>query len=246
MHGLENDFVIVDGPRELTADDARQWCDRRTGIGADGALVIVPAADGVRMTYRNADGSHAETCGNGVRCVARLARDRGWVDDDAFIVHTDAGPAPVEVRSGGVVRARLADRAVIGDTVEIAGTSYLRVSLGNPHAVALVDDVFAVPLGAVGPIVEGDTAFPDRTNVEIINAVEGGGVAARIWERGVGETRASGTGAAAAAAAGRHYGISGDATDVHLLGGVLRVELAEDGVWTEGATAYVFRGELET
>ena len=191
MEGLGNDFVVIDRDHEPTADEVRRLCDRRRGVGADGVLVAFAHDGGARMRYWNADGSAAETCGNGVRCVARLGVDRGWVPPGPFTVFTDAGPAPVEVSADGTVRAHLGVPSEAGAEVEIAGYTFATLSLGNPHAVTIVDDPFTVPVEAVGPVVEGDPAFPDRTNVEFVAVVDRSRVVARIWERGVGETLAS-------------------------------------------------------
>ena len=244
MEGLGNDFVVIDRDHEPTTDEIRELCDRRRGVGADGVLVTFAHDGGVRMRYWNADGSSAETCGNGVRCVARLGSDRGWVEGPAFVVHTDAGPASVEVGDDGSVRAHLGAPSEPGPEVEIAGFTFATVSLGNPHAVTIVDDPFAVPVEAVGPVVEGDPAFPDRTNVEFVTVIDRSRVVARIWERGVGETLASGTGGAASAIVPYRAGLTDATVAVDLAGGRLTVDITDDGVWTTGPAIYVFEGTL--
>jgi diaminopimelate epimerase len=244
MEGLGNDFVVIEGTDVPSPDDVRRWCDRRRGIGADGVLLASPDDAGVRMRYWNADGSAAETCGNGVRCVARLGVDRGWVPAGAFTVVTDAGPTPVEVPVEGDVRADVGRPGPAGEPVDIAGFTFYTVSLGNPHAVTIVDDPFVVPVEAVGPVVEGDPAFPQRTNVEFVAVIDKGRIAARIWERGVGETLASGTGGAASAIATHRAGLTDPRVVVELAGGRLTVEIGADGVWTEGPATYVFSGRL--
>lgn len=244
MEGLGNDFVVVEGASDPAIADIVSWCDRRRGVGADGVLLVSPADGGVTMKYWNADGSSAETCGNGVRCVARLAVDKSWVPPGPFTVFTDAGPTAVEVLPDGPVRAHLGVPSPPGDEVEIAGYTFATLRLGNPHAVTIVDDPFVFPVSAVGPIVEGDPAFPERTNVEFVAAIDRGRAAARIWERGVGETLASGTGASAAAVVAHRAGLVDAAVTVELAGGKLRVEIDEDGVWTEGPATYVFSGVL--
>ncbi|MDH3426051.1 MAG: diaminopimelate epimerase [Acidimicrobiia bacterium] len=244
MHALGNDFVVVDGVAAPSTEDIVAWCDRRRGIGADGVLLVSAEAGGVRMRYWNADGSGAETCGNGVRCVARLAVDRAWVEPGEFTVFTDAGPAAVVATQSGPVRAQLASPSPPGSDVEIAGFTFHTVSMGNPHAVTIVDDCYATPVEALGPIVEGDPSFPDRTNVEFISRIESDTIAARIWERGVGETLASGTGGAASAVVAHRQGLVGESVKVQLVGGTLLVELANGEVWTEGPAAYSFQGSI--
>ena len=244
MEGLGNDFVVVESGDEPSTDTIIAWCDRRRGIGADGVLAASPVDGGVRMRYWNADGSAAATCGNGVRCVARLAVDRSWVAPGPFTVFTDAGPTAVVAGTEGDVRAHLGSPSPPGPDVEIAGFIFHTLSLGNPHAVCIVPDPFTVPVEAVGPIVEGDPAFPQRTNVEFVATVDRSRVVARIWERGVGETLASGTGGAASAIAAHRAGLVDAAVVVDLAGGRLGVEIGDDGVWTEGPATYVFTGEL--
>lgn len=244
MQGLGNDFVVVDGVAAPSTEDIVAWCDRRRGIGADGVLQASQQVGGVRMAYWNADGTGAETCGNGVRCVARLAVDRGWVEPGEFTVFTDAGPAAVVATQSGPVRARLESPSPPGSDVEIAGFTFHTVSMGNPHAVTIVDDCYVTPVEALGPIVEGDPAFPNRTNVEFISRVDGDSIAARIWERGVGETLASGTGGAASAVVAHRQGLVGESVKVLLAGGTLQVELTGGEVWTEGPADYSFKGSL--
>lgn len=243
MQGLGNDFVVLVGPRDVTTAEVAAWCDRRRGIGADGVLVATPGEGTVRMEYWNADGSPAEMCGNGLRCVARLAHDRGWAAGPSFVVETSAGPRPVTVGAKGRVRALLGKAADAGiPPFDVAGFHVEPVSMGNPHAVIVVDDCYATPVDAVGPLVEGDPAFPDRTNVEFLTVASRDRLALRVWERGVGETLACGSGAAAAVVVANRRGLTEAAVTVDLLGGPLEVEVADDGVWIEGPAEYVFEG----
>ena len=245
MEGLGNDFVVLAGPVEISAADVAAWCDRRRGIGADGVLVV-SALDrrAVRMEYWNADGSPAEMCGNGLRCVARYAIDHDLVDDKSFTVESPAGPRWVEVGEGGSVRAELGPITQAGEAVELAGYSLVPVSVGNPHAVAIVEDCYSVPVTAVGPIVEGDPGFPQRTNVEFATVVDSERIDLRVWERGVGETLACGSGAAAAAVVAHAAGLTGDRTTVVLPGGPLQVELVDGSAWITGPARTVFAGRL--
>lgn len=246
MQGLGNDFVLLAGPRSVAKDEVVAWCDRHLGVGADGVLVATPLDAGrVRMEYWNADGGAAEMCGNGLRCVARYAVDEAWVSGLEFVVETGAGDRSVTVRSDGTVRAQVGrpvDPAVA--PFVMAGYEVHPVSLGNPHAVIFVDDVLAVPVDAVGPLVETDPRFPDRTNVEFVSVEERDRASVRVWERGVGETLASGTGAAAGVVVANRLGRVSTRVTVDLLGGPLLIEVRLDGVWMEGPAEYVFRGTL--
>ncbi len=265
VQGLGNDFLVFDGPFTPSHDEVRRWCDRRMGVGADGVLVIAPSdAGGVTMRYWNADGSEAEMCGNGLRCVARLAYDRGWVDAPEFVVQSAVGDHPVVVK-GDVVRAFVGTpQGYRTDTLKVADQEVHPLSIGNPHAVLFVDDVDDADVEGIGPRIENDAMFPDRTNVEFVQVVSGqpddgdeddgeedpdeevgpSVVRARIWERGVGETMASGTGATASAyMAYRVHGLM-DPITVQLLGGDLVIDFDESGAWMEGPTAVVFSGSV--
>ncbi len=246
MQGLGNDFIVFDGPFVPRPVDIVQWCERRTGIGADGVLVIEPtSSDHIAMRYWNADGGEAEMCGNGLRCVALLAHERGWVTGRSFVVDSAVGAHPVSVGDGSV-------RAFVGvpqvhrtETLSIGDTEFHPMSIGNPHAVTFVDDVDEAPVHDVGPVVENDSLFPDRTNVEFVQILEGGGISARIWERGVGETQASGTGATASAyIAHTVHGVD-QPVAVHLRGGVLSISFDEAGAWMDGPAEIVFSGSVD-
>lgn len=242
MEGLGNDFVVVDGPRHPSPQEIAAWCDRRRGIGADGVLAVT-AGDPVRMDYWNADGSAAEMCGNGLRCVARFAVDRGLVPGPEFVVQTAVGPRRVVVGAGSV-RAEIGAVRVEDRVVEIAGYRLMPVNVGNPHAVALVNDCYSVPLSAAGPLIETDPAFPGGANAEFATVIDAKRIALRVWERGAGETLACGTGAVAAMAAARASGLVGDAVVVHLPGGDLRVEMIGEVAWIEGPARTVYRGSV--
>ena len=246
MEGLGNDFVVVRGPLSPAAADIAAWCDRRRGVGADGLLVVSPVGQGrVRMQYWNADGSPAEMCGNGLRCVGRYAVDEGLVPGPEVLVETAVGERPVTVPSRGPVRALVGDFAEAAIApFDLAGYHLESVSMGNPHAVAFVKDCYAVPVSAVGPIVEGDPHFPERTNVGFATVVSSGRIDLRVWERGAGETLACGSGAAAAAALAPRRGLTGPRVTVMLPGGPLEVEVDGDRVWIEGPARAVFRGHL--
>jgi len=236
MHGLGNDFVVLDEPVELDGPAVAALCDRRFGIGADGLLAVGRRGSAVTMRYWNADGSPAEMCGNGLRCVARHAVDAGLVAGPELVVVTPLGerrafvaPESVTVDMGTVV----VDAA--DDTV--AGVTLRRVSVGNPHAVVEVEDVDAVALGELGPRLQ--PFFPAGVNVEVVARVDEGTVRMRVWERGVGETLACGTGMVAAAAVA-----GGEAVEVRVPGGSGTVSFAGDAARLTGPVVTVFRGEL--
>ena len=243
MEGLGNDFVVLDGPLAPTEEEVGRWCDRRRGIGADGVLVVTPTSDGVTMDYWNADGTPAEMCGNGLRCVARYSVERGLTSSDEFTVKTSAGPRRVEVGQS-TVRVELGPVEALGDSVDLAGYELAPILVGNPHAVAFVDDCYAVPVEAVGPLIEGDPHYPERTNVEFATVIGRDRIALRVWERGVGETLACGTGAAAAVAEAYRSGRTGPSVTVLLPGGEMAVEIVDTVAWIEGPATVVFSGSL--
>jgi diaminopimelate epimerase len=236
MQGLGNDFVVVEGPADLTPEQVAWLCDRRFGVGADGLLVLTPG-ETVVMDYRNADGSPAEMCGNGLRCAARYAYDAGWVEGPEFVVETPVGPRRVVVGEGEI-EVELGPIRVTGDA-EQAGYRLRLVDVGNPHAVAFVDDPDAVDIGKAGPEVQA--AFPGGVNVEFVR-VEPDSLTMRVWERGVGETLACGTGmAAVVAAAGM---TDGRRVPVRVPGGVGAVTIRDGIAWLAGPADYSFTGSV--
>jgi diaminopimelate epimerase len=254
MQGCGNDFLVFD-PGEVDGanlpDLARSACDRHFGVGADGILVPVPSeiAD-LEMFYLNSDGSPSEMCGNGLRCLARYAADRGMVDGQALTVATGAGVKKVILFEDGSSRV---DMGVPdpGTQVDVGGFHFLRVSIGNPHAVTFLESeaaVEALDLPTVGPPIEEDAVFPERTNVEFGFARGAHDVRMRIWERGAGETLASGSGSCAVAVAAVAQGLTHSPLNMHLDGGVVEIEWTGEGepVYMKGPAEYVCAGELET
>lgn len=244
MEGLGNDFIIIEGPHEISPADVQRWCDRRFGVGADGVLVATPLDDTrVGMRYWNADGGEAEMCGNGLRCIAKLALERGWVTSADMMIETAVGPLGAAVLDDGRVRALMGypKRGDV-DELEVAGVMVRPVSVGNPHAVLFVDDPFLAPVAELGPAIERDELFPNGTNVEFVKVETGNRIRMRIWERGVGETMASGTGATAAAFAAAVYEGAQSPIDVLLPGGNLTVDIEDGEAWVTGPANFVFSG----
>ena len=238
MQGLGNDFIVLDGPIGLDTEEIAALCDRRFGIGADG-LLVVSRGEPIRMEYWNADGSPAEMCGNGLRCVARYAYDRGWAADRNYGVQTAVGTRGVRVLEDRV-EAELG-RPRLEGVRTIDGTDYEIVDMGNPHAVAFVADPATVDAASVGSRLQ--TEFPNGSNVEFA-ALDGSGVVMRVWERGVGETLACGTGiAAVAAVAAERHGLASP-VEVSVTGGQASVDFRDGVAWIVGPAEYSFRGSV--
>lgn len=242
MHGWGNDFVVTEGPVEFSSEQIRALCDRRLGVGADGVLVVTPGSP-VRMDYWNADGTRAEMCGNGFRCVARFASDRGMVSGDTFSIATAVGVRSV-VLDGDNIDVELGPVKVTGHT-EIEGERYHLIDVGNPHAVVEVVDVAATDVGVVGPRVERDERFENGTNVEFVR-FENGGVDMRVWERGVGETLACGSGMVAAAFVATKAARMETPIKVRVPGGEGTVDFRDGSGWLRGPVEYVFEGVWES
>ena len=246
VEGLGNDFIVFDGPLDLDPADITHWCDRRHGIGADGVLAIERlGSQRMKMRYCNADGGEAEMCGNGLRCVARLGFDRGWMDAPEFVVETAVGDHPVLVKQGSVIAFVGEPVRFRTDTLSVAGFDVHPFAVGNPHAVMFVDDVEQADVNSIGPKIEKDPLFPNRTNVEFVEVLEEGGVKARVWERGVGETPASGTGATASAYIAHTVAGVDAPVAVELRGGILVISFDEEGAWMEGPAEVVFSGSID-
>ena len=275
MQGCGNDYIYVDCRIRKLANLpklARRLSDRHFGIGGDGLILICPSrrAD-YRMRVFNVDGSEAEMCGNGLRCFAKYLYDRGLVRGEEVAVETGAGILRVQVFPAGGKAERLrvnmgpprlgrreiplrgrGGRAVNEElTIEVPGQGtiplrFTAVSMGNPHCVIYVDNVDTYPVTLYGPLVEHHRLFPRRANVEFIQVIARDEVKMRVWERGAAETLACGTGASALTVAGVLTGRTERRITVHLLGGDLETEWAEDGnVYMTGPAAEVFEGTIE-
>ncbi|MEI6558472.1 MAG: diaminopimelate epimerase [Rhodospirillaceae bacterium] len=263
MHGLGNDFVVIDArsaPLALTAAAVRALCHRRTGVGCDQLIVIEPpvsAGTAAFMRIRNADGSEVAACGNATRCVAALLMAESG--RERLIIETRAGQLAANATGDGRITvnmglARLDWReiplAVPADTyrLEIVQgplANPVAVSMGNPHAVFFVPDAEAVALAEHGPLVEHHPLFPERTNVEVVAVLGPARLRMRVWERGTGITSACGTGACAALVAAARRGLTGRRAEVLLDGGSLEIEWQADGhVLMTGPVATAFTGTL--
>ena len=272
MHGLGNDFVMVDCFEEqleeaALPDLARRACNRHFGVGADGVILAGPSdkAD-FRMRLINADGSEAEHCGNGIRCMAKLVYDRGHAKSQRITVETigrinvldlDVADGKVQTvrvdmsepvfRRGSIPMTGEPDAEAISVPLQVGDRTleFTAVSMGNPHAVTFVDGVRDFPVEQLGPLVERHEVFPRRTNVEFIHVLARNELDMRVWERGAGETLACGTGACASLVAAVRTGRADRAATVHLPGGDLLIEWAEDGhIYMTGPATTVFEGEF--
>ena len=268
MHGLGNDFIVFDALPEDPpgAGELRRLADRHTGIGFDQALVLEPPRrPGTAVYYRifNADGLEVEQCGNGARCIAALLHLRGRASAGETVrMDSPAGevcarilsPQSVSVEMGvpnfdprslpfdAAGDAPLHQIVAAGTEVQIGA-----VSLGNPHAVLLVDDVSTAPVERLGPAIESHRRFPKRVNVGFLQIVDRGHIRLRVFERGVGETLACGTGACAAVAVGRRRGLLDPQVRVSVRGGELRVnwDAPADPIWLTGPAEVSFEGRVD-
>lgn len=271
LQGLGNDYLYLDGiAAALPSPDvlpslAVKMSDRHFGVGADGIITlergtVMP----LRMRMWNADGSEGEMCGNGIRGLAKLAYERGYVRNDEFAVETGAGViVPRVYADGGTVRQVRVDMGIprwrrseipmagepggdcVQQSIDIDGCSVVlsAVSMGNPHAVLFVDDVDAAPVHTLGPILEQHALFPRRVNVEFVQVVRSDALRMRVWERGSGETLACGTGACAAVVVASATGRTGRDVTVHLPGGDLEIQWMDDQhVQMTGPSVEVFSG----
>lgn len=271
MQGIGNDYIYfdcmhepIDNPEEL----AIRLSDRHFGIGGDGVILLCPSdvAD-CRMRMFNLDGSEGKMCGNGIRCVGKLAHDLDYVKGDSVKIETLSGIKTLSLNIGadGKVRSAKVDMGapvldgekipstsrgekVVNAPIEVGGKTFgaTLVSMGNPHCVVF-EDPDTVGLEHYGPLFERHTAFPERVNTEFVRVIDRGRLKMRVWERGSGETLACGTGACASAVAAvlNGYCDKNSEISVFLLGGELRITYTDETVFMEGAATLVFTGEIE-
>ncbi|HAA89259.1 MAG: Diaminopimelate epimerase [Thermoanaerobacterales bacterium 50_218] len=268
--GLGNDFVILEDcqfAEEKLPGLARALCDRHFGIGADGMVLLFPGRRAsLVMRIFNPDGSEAEMCGNALRCVAKYAFEKGLVGDPVVEVETKAGIKKARIildgPEKGLVQVDMGEPVlereripvmgppgtrVIEEELEVAGEKLeiTAVSMGNPHCLLFVPDVQEAPVGQIGPLLEKHQLFPQRTNVEFVEVRSPQEIVVRVWERGVGETLACGTGACASAVGSFLCGKTGRSVRVRLPGGQLLIEwLPDNHVYMTGPAEEVFQGVL--
>ena len=268
MHGIGNDFVVIDAYSHtvsLNSTQIRQIADRHFGVGCDQLLLVErPTLPDVDFRYRifNADGGEVEQCGNGARCFVRFVHDKGLTQKHAIRVETASGIISPKLEENGLVTVNmgaphfaLADIPFIADTLastyvlDVAGTAIeiSALSMGNPHAVQLVDNVDTAPVAALGPLIESHPRFPQRVNAGFMQIVDAHQIRLRVFERGSGETLACGTGACAAVVAGIQSGHLQSPVKVSTRGGELNINWAggENPVLMTGPAETVFEGEIE-
>ncbi len=269
LHGLGNDYHFIDTskyPVEDPPELSRRMSHRHLGAGSDGIILVMPGKEHeFAMRIFNADGSEAETCGNGIRCFAKYVYERGMTDKTEFVIETLAGPNRVRLNvSGGTVvsvrsnmgkprfeRAEIPMTGPAGRVMEEPLTlddgrvfQVTCANIGNPHAVVFVEDATKIDLADIGPRIERHPAFPQRTNVEFVTVRDRANIVMRIWERGSGITMASGSGSCGSALASMITGRVDRRVNVHLVYGVLTIEWAEDGcVYQEGPATEVYTAE---
>jgi diaminopimelate epimerase len=267
MHGLGNDFVVIDAtaqPIELTTEQIQYLANRRFGIGCDQVLLVEPPRQPeVDFTYRifNADGGEVEQCGNGARCFARYVRDHGLTRKTDISVATSAGVITLHVEADGQITVNMgvprfepekipfeaeARADVYSLKLQTTEVEASVVSMGNPHAVLRVDQVDDAPVNSLGPQIEAHPRFPRRVNVGFMQIVDRQHIHLRVYERGAGETLACGTGACAAVVVGRQRGWLDDKVTVSLPGGNLKIQWSGEGhsVMMTGPAVSVFEGRV--
>ena len=276
MHGIGNDFILLDLISQsihLTDEQIQSLADRRTGIGFDQLLTVEPPTD-PEMDFRyriyNADGSEAEQCGNGARCFTRFVRDRGLTTKTLLKVETNTGAIECKLGKDGNITVDMGPPQLQPELIpfisELPGITYSVslctgmeltdpessvqcsvVSMGNPHAVLIVDDVKSSPVSRIGSKLQNHDRFPEKVNVGFMQVVSRSNIKLRVYERGVGETLACGSGACAAVVAGRLQGLLDEEVDVDLTGGKLKVKWKGDNqpVFLTGAACRVYEGHLQ-
>lgn len=268
MHGLGNDFVVIDAVNQVVAlsdQQIRFLADRHFGVGCDQVLLVEPPiSPDADFCYRifNADGSEVSQCGNGARCFARFVREKGLCAKDHIVVDTDAGQLVLEFDGDGLITVNmgiprhapnqipLQAKIESSDyTVRVAEETvrFGAVSMGNPHAVLRVDDVDHAPVNSLGPVLESHPLFPEKANVGFMAVVDSHHIRLRVYERGTGETLACGSGAGAAAVIGIEQGALQSPVRVDLPGGTLSISWQGRGtpVYMTGPAVSVFEGIID-
>ncbi len=256
MHGLGNDFVIVDARQRdnpITPALARAIGDRHRGIGFD-QLAVIRSGEGVaaEVDYWNSDGSLSDACGNATRCIARLLMQESGANE--LVIRTGRGDLVCQDVGGGLYRVNMGQPQLDWQEIPLAknvDTLNLPIDgapsatgMGNPHCSFFVDDASATDLDELGPKTENHPLFPERTNVQVVEVKDRNNLRVRVWERGVGHTLASGSSSCAVTVAAVRRGLTERKVNVHLDGGVLEIDWREDGVWMTGPTMLVGSGTL--
>ncbi|HEY8118443.1 MAG TPA: diaminopimelate epimerase [Methylophilaceae bacterium] len=268
MQGIGNDFVVIDGFSQtvsLQPAQIRKIADRHFGVGFD-QLLLVEKPDNADVDFRyrifNADGGEVEQCGNGARCFVRFVHDKALTHKTEIRVQTASGVIAPKLENNGLVTVNMsvpqftprdipfmADQAALTYILDLAGTeiNIAAVSMGNPHAVQLVDNVDSAPVAEQGPMIESHPRFPQRVNAGFMQIVDAQHIRLRVYERGSGETLACGTGACAAVVAGIRLGKLDSPVTVATRGGELTISWAGENtpVWMTGPAETVFEGEIE-
>lgn len=268
MHGLGNDFMVVDCVTQnvfFNTENIRRLADRNTGVGFDQLLVVeAPYDPDLDFHYRifNADGSEVEQCGNGARCFASFVRHKGLTNKSKIAVSTSSGKITLQVEYDGQVTVDMGVPELSPDKIPFRAskqekTYILRAndktvfcgaaSMGNPHCVTLVDDIEQAPVDELGPVIESHERFPNRVNVGFMEVLSTDYAKLRVFERGVGETQACGTGACAAAVVGQLQGKLGNNVCIELPGGKLQIKWQGPGqkLYMTGPTAHVYDGQIK-
>ncbi|MBT7951222.1 MAG: diaminopimelate epimerase [Gammaproteobacteria bacterium] len=268
MHGLGNDFVVLNAlqtPIQLSREQIRFIADRRFGVGCDQVLMIESTQTrGVDIRYRifNADGAEVEQCGNGVRCIGDFLRRHSLIEGDAIKVETMNGLVTIYFENDDQIRVDMGVPAFRPQDIPMAvaeqqefytlklgsgDIEIMAVSMSNPHAVLVVDDLEQASVATLGPLIQQHPVFPESVNVGFMQVLDSSHIRLRVYERGVGETLACGTGACGAVAAGINTGKLANDVDVELKGGNLRISWAGDGqhVWMTGPATTVYEGHIE-
>lgn len=268
MHGIGNDFVVIDAISQnilLSTAQLRHIADRHFGVGCD-QILLVERASSAKADFRyrifNADGGEVEQCGNGARCFVRFVHDKGLTPKTEIRVETASGIITLKLEAGGEVTVNMgapifipeqipfiADEATLTYELDVNGTALnvSALSMGNPHAVQIVDSIDAAPVASQGPLIESHPRFPQRVNAGFMQILHPHHIRLRVFERGSGETLACGTGACAAVVAGIQLGLLQSPVKVNMLGGELDISwdsAVASPVWMTGPATTVFEGDL--
>ena len=245
MHGCGNDYISIDCFNQkinLSQEQISFLCSLHFGIGSEGLLMLLPSdkAD-FRMRMFNVDGTEAEMCGNGIRCITKFAHDKGVMKKNTASVETKSGIKYVELIDGNV-RVNMGQPEFLENPTKEYDLHC--VSMGNPHAVMIVDDLKNFPVSEIGPKIENHKCFPNRTNVEFAKIIDKNNIELRVWERGCSETLACGTGACGTFAVLNKLNLIDNNANIKLKGGNLKIEIIDNQIFMTGNAIVVFNGEI--